>query len=80
MFAKLGASANELPVLVVGNKLDLISEMRPSVTNDDELYEFVSRHGLWKGYDETSPRNSAAFSLHSDPIALLIFILRSLTS
>lgn len=52
VLGKLGIdnSSNNIPVLIVGNKSDLVTPERPSVVSDLELSEYVKKHNLWKGY------------------------------
>ena len=47
---KLGISgpSNRIPILVVGNKLDLVTPERPSVVSDEDLAAYISTHHLWK--------------------------------
>lgn len=47
---KLGAVAADIPVLIVGNKLDLINENRQPVVSDEALAQYVAQHNLWKAY------------------------------
>jgi GTPase SAR1 family protein len=47
---KLGitGSTNRIPILVVGNKLDLVSSEKPSVVTDEALEAYIAHHHLWK--------------------------------
>jgi Ras-related protein Rab-1A len=47
---KLGVegSSNRVPVLVVGNKVDLVSGDKPSVVSDSDLAAYIKTHNLWK--------------------------------
>lgn len=50
---KLGSLAADIPILVVGNKLDLIDDNRHAVVNQESLNRYVAQHNLWKGYVKT---------------------------
>jgi len=52
VLGKLGmeSSSDRIPVLIVGNKLDLVSPEKPSVVTDEAFQEYIEKHQLWKGY------------------------------
>lgn len=49
--SKLGLSnSNRIPILVVANKTDLITEQRPPVVTDEDMEIYVKKHLLYKLY------------------------------
>lgn len=60
---KLGAVAADMPVLVVGNKVDLINENKQAVVTEEGLAAYVAQHNLWKGYVTARPKGRS-LSVH----------------